>query len=81
MKPISPKQREIDDRYGIVRKAGRCGGRPTLGDSRLNVSSVLAFVVAAHGKTDAAKQAYPWLLDGDVEYVIAWALQTPERYR
>jgi len=74
-------QKELDDRYGITRRRGRCGGAPCIGDSRLTVSSVIAFVVAEDGKTRLALRAYPQLKENQVQAVIAWALQTPMRWR
>jgi uncharacterized protein (DUF433 family) len=76
---ISQQQRELDARYGIVRKRGRCGGRPTVGESRLNATAVLSFVIAAGNA--AARMAYPYLKAQQIRDVVSWALQTPERWR
>lgn len=73
------RQRALDERYGITRVVGRCGGRPCYGNSRLTVSSVLSFVIES-GQL-AAMQAYPWLQEADVDRIVSWALQTPPKYR
>jgi uncharacterized protein (DUF433 family) len=78
---ITAKQKALDAKYGIVRKAGRCGGRPTVGESRLDCRAVLAFVIAGGGDTYLAIQAYPHVSIGQIDAVVAWALQTPERWR
>jgi uncharacterized protein (DUF433 family) len=74
------KQQELDAMYGIVRQKGRCGGAPTIGESRLTCSAVLGFAAEAYDVA-AIIRMYPELQPHEVVNVIAWGLKTPKRWR